>query len=159
SRTHGIRLLPHYHLEKAEVIVSFNADFLGTWISPVEFTSAYQASRRLEGPAPRLSYHVHFESLLSLTGTKADRRLCIAPGEMGATMNHLATRLANKVGVAFQEGSAEEPPISGKFLDHLADFLLRNRQRSLILCGSEDLDLQLLCNFLNQVLGNYGTTV
>jgi molybdopterin-containing oxidoreductase family iron-sulfur binding subunit len=159
GRTHGIRLLPHYHLEKAEAIVSFDADFLGTWISPVEFTSAYLAGRRLEAPAPRLSYHVHFESLLSLTGTKADRRLCIAPGEMGATMNHLATRLANKAGVAFQEGSAEEPPISGKFLDHLADYLWRNRQRSLILCGSQDLDLQLLCNFLNHVLGNYGTTV
>jgi hypothetical protein len=36
------------------------------------------------GPEPRLSYHVQFESLLSLTGTKADRRFCIAPPEMGA---------------------------------------------------------------------------
>jgi molybdopterin-containing oxidoreductase family iron-sulfur binding subunit len=159
GRTHGIRLLPHYHLEKAEVIVSFDADFLGTWISPVEFTFAYQTGRRLEGPAPRLSYHVQFESLLSLTGTKADRRLCIAPAEMGSAMNHLAARLANKARVHFQDGSAEEPPVSGEFLDHLADYLWRNRQRSLILCGSQDLDLQLLCNFLNHVLGNYGTTV
>jgi molybdopterin-containing oxidoreductase family iron-sulfur binding subunit len=159
GRTHGIRLLPHYHLEKAEVIVSFDADFLGTWISPVESTAAYQTGRRLEGPEPRLSYHVQFESLLSLTGTKADRRFCIAPPEMGAAMNHLAARLANKAGVIFQEDSAEKPPVSGKFLDHLADYLWRNRSRSLVMCGSQDLDLQLLCNFLNHVLGNYGTTV
>src|SRR5262249_29369449 len=69
ARTDGARLLPHYRLDKAEVIVSFDADFLGTWISPVEFTSAYQAGRKLEGQTPRLSYHVQFESLLSLTGS------------------------------------------------------------------------------------------
>jgi molybdopterin-containing oxidoreductase family iron-sulfur binding subunit len=159
GHTHGIGLLPHYRLEMAEVIVSFDADFLGTWISPVEFTSAYQTGRRLEGPVPRLSYHVQFESLVSLTGTKADRRVCIAPGEIGAAMNYLAARLAKQAGVTFEIGSVEELPVSAKFLDHLADYLWRNRQRSLILCGSQDLDLQLLCNFLNHVLGNYGTTV
>src|SRR5271166_548953 len=37
ARTHGVRLQPHYLLDKAEVIVGFEADFLGTWISPVEF--------------------------------------------------------------------------------------------------------------------------
>jgi molybdopterin-containing oxidoreductase family iron-sulfur binding subunit len=152
-------LLPHYHLDKAEVIVSFDADFLGTWISPVEFTSAYQAGRRLEGPAPRLSYHVQFESLLSLTGTKADRRLCLAPGEMGVAMGHLAARLAKKAGVLFQEGRLVELPVSSQFLDHLADYLWQNRARSLVLSGSQDVDHQVLCNFLNHVLGNYGTTV
>jgi molybdopterin-containing oxidoreductase family iron-sulfur binding subunit len=159
GRTHGIRLLPHYHLDKAEVIISFDADFLGTWISPVEFTSAYQGGRRLEAPAPHLSYHIQFESLLSLTGTKADRRMCVAPVEMGPTMSRLAARVAKKAGVQFPEGSAEEPAVSATFLDHLADYLWRHRQRSLILCGSQDVDLQVLGNFLNHLLGNYGTTV
>jgi molybdopterin-containing oxidoreductase family iron-sulfur binding subunit len=158
-RTHGIRLLPHYHLDKAEVIVSFDADFLGTWISPVEFTSAYRAGRNLEGTAPHLSYHVQFESLLSLTGSKADRRLCIAPVEMGLTISHLAARLAKKARVPFPESRLEEPPVSSRFLDHLADYLWQNRQRSLILCGSQDVDLQVLVNFLNHLMGNYGTTV
>jgi molybdopterin-containing oxidoreductase family iron-sulfur binding subunit len=44
-------------------------------------------------------------------------------------------------------------------MDHLADSLWQHRQRSLVLCGSQDVDLQVLCNFLNQVLGNYGATV
>jgi molybdopterin-containing oxidoreductase family iron-sulfur binding subunit len=167
GRTHGIRLLPHYHLDKAEVIVSFDADFLGTWISPVEFTSAYQAGRRLEPPAPHLSYHVQFESLLSLTGTKADRRLCIGPAEMGATMSRLAAGVAKKAGVPFppvvawseDRATTEEPPVSAGLLDHLADYLWRHRRRSLILCGSQDVDLQILGNFLNHLLGNYGSTV
>jgi molybdopterin-containing oxidoreductase family iron-sulfur binding subunit len=161
SRTQGIRVLPHYHLEKAEVLVSFDADFLGTWISPVEFTSAYQAGRRLEGPAPRLSYHVQFESLLSLTGTKADRRICLAPGELAPVMRHLTARLARRAGIPFQAGDLEGLPVvvSAEFLDHLTESLWQNRQRSLILCGSQDVDLQVLVNFLNHLLENYGSTV
>jgi molybdopterin-containing oxidoreductase family iron-sulfur binding subunit len=150
ERTHGKRCLPHYHLDKAEVIVSFDADFLGTWISPVEFTAAYQAGRKLDGPAPRLSYLVQFESLLSLTGSKADRRIVVSPSELAAAMGQLATRLAKN-----PESRAE----ASSFLDHLADYLWQNRQRSLVLCGSQDVDLQGLCNSLNHVLGNYGTTV
>jgi molybdopterin-containing oxidoreductase family iron-sulfur binding subunit len=161
ERTHGVRVLPHYHLEKARVLVSFDADFLGTWISPVEFTATYHAGRRLEGDDPRLSYHVQLESRLSLTGSKADRRVSVTPGELAAAMNYLARRLAGKAKVRFPEASGEEPlgAASASFLDHLADELWQNRQRSLILCGSQDVELQVLGNFLNQLLGNYGSTV
>jgi molybdopterin-containing oxidoreductase family iron-sulfur binding subunit len=159
GRTHGVRVLPHYHLEKSEVIVGFEADFLGTWISPVEFTAAYQASRRPEGTQPRLSYHVQFESLLSLTGAKADRRVCLAPDELAAAMCQLADRLAKKAGVPFPDGGLRESPVSAQFLDQLAETLWQHRRRSLILCGGQDIDLQVLGNFLNHLLGNYGSTV
>jgi len=158
-RTHGTRLLPHYHLDKAEVIVSFDADFLGTWISPVEFTSAYQAGRRLEGAMGHLSYHVQFESLLTLTGSKADERRCVTPGESGTVIRHLSARLARKAGLPSPEHLQEELPISAQFLNHLTDYLWQNRQRSLILCGSQDVELQVHTNYLNYILGNYGTTV
>jgi molybdopterin-containing oxidoreductase family iron-sulfur binding subunit len=161
ARTHGARVLPHYHLDKARAIVSFDADFLGTWISPVEFTSAHQAGRRLEGSTDDLSYHVQFESLLTLTGTKADERRSVAPGELGAVMHHLSARLAKKAGQQFPDNLAE-PPVSAGFLDHLADHLWQihqNQQHSLILCGSQDVELQAHTNFLNNLLGNYGTTV
>ena len=39
------RVLPHYKLDQARVIISFGADFLGTWISPVEFTTAWSKQR------------------------------------------------------------------------------------------------------------------
>jgi hypothetical protein len=45
EKTHGERLLPHYRFDQAEVIVAFGADFLGTWISPVEFTAAWRKGR------------------------------------------------------------------------------------------------------------------
>jgi molybdopterin-containing oxidoreductase family iron-sulfur binding subunit len=59
--THGARLLPRYRFENTDVIVSLDADFLGTWISPVEFTKRWSA-RRGAG-----SWHAQLESRLSLT--------------------------------------------------------------------------------------------
>jgi molybdopterin-containing oxidoreductase family iron-sulfur binding subunit len=158
-RTHGVRLLPHFRLDKAEVIISFDADFLGTWISPVEFTAAYQAGRRLEGPAPHSSYHVQFESRLSLTGAKADRRLAVTPNELAQMMVQLAARVAKKTGSPFPEGRLDDDPAATQFLDSIADSLWQNRQRSLVLCGSQNVDLQVLGNYLNHLLGNYGATV
>jgi molybdopterin-containing oxidoreductase family iron-sulfur binding subunit len=164
ARTHGARLQPHYrlerdHEERAEVIVSFDADFLGTWISPVEFTAAYHAGRRPQGAPPRMTYHVQIESRLSLTGSKADQRLTVQPGEIGLVMSHLAVRLATRAGVALPAQRLDESPVPSRFLDHLAEVLWQSRRRSLVLCGSQDVRLQVLCNFLNHVLDNYGTTV
>ncbi|HVC97082.1 MAG TPA: hypothetical protein VND64_25610, partial [Pirellulales bacterium] len=159
ARTHGHRLLPHYHLDQAEVIVGFEADFLGTWLSPTEFTAAYQAGRSLEDPSPKPSYHVQFESRLSLTGSKADQRLVIAPGEVGLVMSHLATRLARKADVALDGGELPGPPVAEAFLDDLADRLWQARGRSLVLCGDDDDGKQALGNLLNHLLDNYGATV
>lgn len=159
ARTHGARLLPHYRLDKANTIVGFDADFLGTWISPVEFTAAYRAGRTLDASAPKMSYHAHFESRLSLTGSKADERFCIAPGDVGSIVSQLAARLAKKAGVVVPDGSLDKAPIESGVLDRLADRLWSDRGRSLILCDSQDVDVQVVCNFLNHILGNYGATV
>src|SRR3990172_7119992 len=61
QRTHGMRVLPRYRFERADMIVSFEADFLGTWISPVEYAAGYASRRALETESPRFSYHAQFE--------------------------------------------------------------------------------------------------
>jgi molybdopterin-containing oxidoreductase family iron-sulfur binding subunit len=139
QQTHGTRLLPHYRFDRADVIVSFDADFLGTWISPVEFAHDY-ASRRLP---PDRSWHAQFEARMSLTGTKADHRVRTAPGE-------IYERLLGLV----HEIESDRP--AG---DEVAQRLLRSRGRSLVVCGVNDVDAQLLVNHLNHLLGNYGNTL
>jgi molybdopterin-containing oxidoreductase family iron-sulfur binding subunit len=159
ARTHGVRILPHYRLDQAEVIVAFDADFLGSWIAPVEFAAAYQTRRRLDGPAPQLSHHVHFESRLSLTGSKADQRISLAPGETGLVLTHLAARLARKASSDWKVPQLAEATVPPGFLDHLAEHLWQSRKRSLVLCGSQDVAEQMLCNFINHLLDNYGAAV
>jgi molybdopterin-containing oxidoreductase family iron-sulfur binding subunit len=158
ERTHGVRVLPRCHLDRAEVIVGLDADFLGTWVSPVEFAHAYAVGRTLQGAKLRLSYHVQFEARMSLTGSKADQRLCVAPGEIGLVLTHLAARLARRAGVAFTAKDGE-PPVPARFLDHLAECLWRSRKRSVVLCGSPDVGVQVLANFVNHLLDAYGATL
>jgi molybdopterin-containing oxidoreductase family iron-sulfur binding subunit len=137
QETHGVRILPHYRFGKADVIASFGADFLGTWISPVEFSRDY-ASRRLP---PVMSWHEQFEARMSVTGSKADRRTRIAPHEI---RGHL-WRLADQISSGRGHGLAER--------------LLHARGRSLVVCGANDPDSQILVNHINHLLDNYGTTL
>ena len=65
EKSFGKRVLPSYNFDKAEVIVSFGADFLGTWISPVEFTKQWVTNRNPK--TGKFSKHIQFESTLSLS--------------------------------------------------------------------------------------------
>jgi molybdopterin-containing oxidoreductase family iron-sulfur binding subunit len=160
ARTHGVRVLPRYHLDRADVIVSFDADFLGTWLSPVEFTGGYRAGRLLPGNPPRSSNHVQVESRLSLTGSKADERVCLAPDEVGAVLTGLAVRLARQAGVPAPGAAADGlPPALAGLCDRLARRLGQARGRSLVLCGSQDVPTQVVCNFINHLLRNYGSAL
>ncbi|MEO6582969.1 MAG: TAT-variant-translocated molybdopterin oxidoreductase, partial [Ferruginibacter sp.] len=70
----GKKALPQYRFDKAKTIVSLGADFLGTWINPVVYSNQYAQNRRITAGKPQLSRHIHFESILSLTGSNADDR-------------------------------------------------------------------------------------
>ena len=162
AATHGSRTLPRYHFDRADVIVSFDADFLATWISPVEFTRAYSQRRRPDqAPAagePAMSYHVQIESRLSLTGSNADRRIRVAPAEIGVLLTHLAALTAARAGTTFSANGL--PPSAPEHaLEEIADRLWSARGRSLVISGSQNVRDQLLCNFINEQLGSYGTTV
>jgi Fe-S-cluster-containing dehydrogenase component len=163
ERTHGVRVLPRYRLDRAEAIASFDADFLGTWLSPVEFTGGYRAGRLLTGTPPRSSYHAQVESRLSLTGSKADERICAAPAEVPALLTYLAAALAKEAGGAAAQqvrlGKPDLPPALARFGDRLARLLWQTPGRSLVLCGSQDVPTQVVCNFVNHLLGNYGATL
>ncbi len=144
EQTHGARILPRYRFDKADVIVSIDADFLGTWISPVEFARGYSSSRDPQGS--RYAWHGQVESRMSLTGTKADLRVVLGPNEIAGFVNDLfeAVRTGNS-------SRAEVAGIAGRLRDA--------RGRSLVVCGSQDIATQVLVNRINEALGNYGATV
>lgn len=157
ERTHGARVLPRYRFEKADVVVSFGADFLGTWTSPVEHTAGYRARRTPDDPAVPMSYHVQFESRLSTTGGKADRRFRVAPSEMGALVSGLAALVARKAGTELAGAAA--PAAHAEALAEVAERLWAAKGKCLVVSGSQDVQVQALCNFINHLLGNYDQTL
>jgi Fe-S-cluster-containing dehydrogenase component/anaerobic selenocysteine-containing dehydrogenase len=158
AQTHGARLMPQYRFDQADVIVSFDADFLGTWVSPLQYTRGYSSKRRIDEASPAKSYHVQIESRLSLTGSNADRRLRVAPGELGHVATHLASKIAQRAGTAFTAQDLAASPADAAIND-IAERLWTARSRGLVLSGSQDARVQALVNFINQAIGAYGTTV
>ena len=158
EQTHDVRVLPRYRFEKAEVIAAFDADFLGTWISPVEFTAGYHAGRDLNANPPRMSWHVQFEPRMTITGAKADQRHLVAPYEVATTLALLAERIAARAGASFSVAGLQTS-VSAKTLDDATARLWSARGRSLVVSGSQDITVQTLVNFINHALGNYGSTI
>jgi MoCo/4Fe-4S cofactor protein with predicted Tat translocation signal len=154
AQSFGRAVVPHYAFDKARVIVGLEADFLGAWLSPVEFARQYARNRKPEG-APSL--HVQFESGMSVTGSNADLRVPVPPSRMGPVAAALFRRIAHKAGIA---GVAHgEDPIEAKKLDAVAEELWKYRGESLVVSGVNDLSLQVTVNAINAALGNIGKTI
>jgi molybdopterin-containing oxidoreductase family iron-sulfur binding subunit len=159
ERTHGVRALPSYRFDRAEVVVSFGADFLGTWISPVSFAAAYAAGRRPDGADASMSRHVQLEGRMSLTGAAADRRVRQAPWEVVPTLAAMCRQLERGTGTTGRLGGRGTDARAEELGAELATELLTARGRSLVVCGENDLAAQVLTAYANELLGNYGATL
>ena len=157
--THGLKDLPDFRLDRAEVIVGIDADFLGTWISPVEFGRAYRTGRTLEGSRLRFSFHYQFEPLLSITGAKADYRIPTHPEAAARVAAAIAVRVAERSGRPLDLPRPDLPGLTEAQTGELIDRLYSFRGKSLILCGAQDLSAQILTNYTNFLLQNYGRTL
>lgn len=150
----GTAIVPNYKFDAAEVIVSFGADFLGTWISPVEYARAYAKNRRVAGKkGAKMSRHYQVESHMSLTGSNADNRVQVRPSEMGAAVVALYNELS---------GNSGGPKLNDKAagaIRKIAHELQNAKGRSLVVCDSNNLAEQIIVNKINDLLGNINTTI
>ena len=155
----GEAVVPNYQFQNAEVIVSFEADFLGTWVSPIEFATQYVKNRRIEDlKNPKMSKHIQVESHMSLTGSNADNRIMVKPSEQGAAILSLYNALAVLAGLPSQSGPSLAAEKAKKFKT-LATTLFNAKGKSLVVSGSNNVGEQTLVNAINYLLGNYGATI
>ncbi|MGE3526490.1 MAG: molybdopterin-dependent oxidoreductase, partial [Gemmatimonadales bacterium] len=74
----GLDQLPAHDFSRARYIVSFGADFLETWLAPMENARGFAASHgKGNGEGAR---HVAFAARMSLTGMNADEWVAVTPG-------------------------------------------------------------------------------
>ena len=159
-RTHGRAVLPHYRFEAARAIVSFDADFLGTWISPVEFTKSWAGKRKPDDGFEGMSWHAQFEPRMSVTGANADLRIPVRPSEELATAVALGRALAKRLNWSGPvPAAAGKTSVSPDILRQTADTLAISHGAALAISGSSDPAVQVAVNWLNEMLGSYGRTV
>ena len=156
EKTLGKRILPKYHFEKAKVVVGFDCDFLGTWISPIEFTKGYVKNRKVSKGHATMSRHYQFESRLSLAGSNADYRVPLKPSDVQIALVNLYDAITGS-NLSAGKKIADEKKASK--IAEAATWLKEHRGQSLVVSGSNDTDTQIIVNAINHELGNYGSTI
>lgn len=147
----GKRVVPNYRFENAKVIASFGADFLGTWISPTEYAAGFIKTRK----GKDMSRLYCIENGMSLTGSNADHRILVKPSEQGQAVLALYNALSNE-GASAQKLSYDK---SNAAIKSMAKDLLAAQGRSIVISASNDVNVQIVINKINQILGSYGNTI
>jgi molybdopterin-containing oxidoreductase family iron-sulfur binding subunit len=139
---------PCYALDRADVILSLEADFLGAGPAMPRTVRDFASRRRAEG-TNRL-YVV--ESTPTLTGAKSDHRRPMRPAEIAA----FARAVASAVGAAAAAAGSPADP----FAAAVAADLSAHRGSSLVVAGeSQPPEIHALAHAMNETLGNAGKTV
>jgi len=173
KKSYGVEM-PRFNISKAKVVLSFGADFLGAWVSPVNFSQQYAQFRKgMDGH--QRGVLVQVESKMTITGANADRWLVVRPGTEGilalGIINALGShgmKLSGDIAAAVKgydkDRVSKDTGVSAEQIDKIAA-LLTARTPSLVLAGSaaegysHGSQNAAAINLLNHVLGNVGKTV
>ena len=144
-----------YRFGQADVILSLDADFLGSGPGGLRYARDFSARRRPE-QADRMNRLYAVESMPTSTGARADHRLPLKPSEI--------ERVAQEIAVAMRPGGlpggrAASGP-HAKWINAVAKDLQAHSGRSLVIAGdSQPPSVHALAHAMNAQLGNAGKTV
>jgi molybdopterin-containing oxidoreductase family iron-sulfur binding subunit len=164
--SYGDDVVPFYRFDKAKMIVSIDADFLGSWLNTTAFNKQFADGRRNPEKMSRL---VVFDSNYSLTGANADIRYKIKPSQQLAVVMGIIAELSKsgRGGAAGKnaENFTSQFAFPAEALKKVADDLWANRGQSLVVAGGlqtateQARELQIAVNYLNSILDNDGKTI
>lgn len=159
--------LPFFDIGNSDMVFSFGANFLETWLSPVAQTRNFAKLR--QGTPGRRGTFVQFEARMSQTGAKADEWIPIKPGTEALVVLAIGRIAAEARGVSLPaafanvdvNNAAATAEISIDTLKHLADMFM-NASRPLAIPGgaalgqSNGLQTAEAILALNTIIGNLG---
>lgn len=142
---YGERALAEYDFSKAEVIVSFGADFLGDWQGG-GFDTGYSKGRVPQ--KGKMSKHIQFESNMSLTGANADKRIALKPSEQKVALANLYAKLNNSsVGGELSESVS-------KAIDYTVAQIRKAGSKAVVVTGLDDENAQAVALAINEMLSS-----
>jgi molybdopterin-containing oxidoreductase family iron-sulfur binding subunit len=148
---------PQYRFDRAEVVLSLDADFLHVGPARLRHARDFAARRRLVDGQTSMSRLYVVESTPTGTGVKADHRLPLKAGLVEA----FARAVAAALGVAGAGAGAQAVPgVPEGFIAALVEDLRAHRGASLVIAGEQQPPaVHALAHAMNEVLGNAGATV
>lgn len=174
--SYGSSLYPRYRFDKARMVVSVGADFLGADNNEQEYSSAFAKARQ---PGENMAKLVSFEGLLSLTGANADTRVRVKPSQYLEVLLGLAHEIVVKNGQSTYASDSKVKSVLANYADmgkklgmdaglfeEIAKDLWEHRGSSIVTAGgtlsattNNEVDVLVAANFLNSVLSNDGKTI
>jgi len=159
----GKPVRPYYRLDKAKVIVSLDADFLGSELDVQNQIHRFAQGRKVEKPEDSPNRLYIAESVMSVTGFNADHRLRIP----SSAVPQLAAALASAVSgqplgdlSKLAQAAGETAEWLGKWITECAKDLSSHAGEAVVLAGHrQPLEVHLLALALNAKLGAVGKTV
>jgi molybdopterin-containing oxidoreductase family iron-sulfur binding subunit len=144
NEAYGERALADYDFEKAELIVSFGADFLGDWQGG-GYDSGYA-----KGRVPKhgkMSKHIQLESNMSLSGANADKRYPMTPTQQKIALAKLYGKL-NGSSVGGGTSDVDEA------VDKVASELKKAGSKAVVVTGLNDVNAQTVVLAINKLLAS-----
>ncbi|MCO5296211.1 MAG: TAT-variant-translocated molybdopterin oxidoreductase [Fimbriimonadaceae bacterium] len=144
-----------YHFDRANVILSLDADVFTAIGTNVRYARDLMKGRRVEGPASTMNRLYAVECTMTLTGATADHRIGLRAEEIEA----FARALASRLGVAGATG-ATPASVPAPWFDALTRDLMDNAGSAVVVAGHEQpAVIHALAHAMNASLGAVGTTV
>ena len=148
--------LPIYHFDKADIVVTLDADFLTCGPGSVRYSRDFASRRRIMDDQRAMSRVYAVESTPTLTGAKADHRLSMRARDIEG----FARQLSAAIGGSAPAPSQGASPDAARWIAAVAKDLQAHRGRSVIVAGDfQPRAVHDVARAMNQALGNVGTTV
>ncbi len=145
-------LNPIYKFDQADVVLSVDGNFLGNGPGGVRYARDFVSKRIVRNGSKIQSRYYAVETTPTSTGCKADHRQAIKPSEMTGFLRSLIASLTG--------GAASGPLAGSKFYSALVGDLQAAKGKSIVIAGEDQSpEVHALVHYINQVLGNNGTTV
>ena len=159
----GKPVRPYYRLDKAKVIVSLDADFLGSELDVQSQIHRFTQGRRIEKPEDSPNRLYLAESLMSVTGFNADHRLRLPASAIEQLAGALAAAVLKQapadVAKLAQATGAPADWIN-KWISECAKDLAAHAGEALVLAGHrQPLAVHVLALAMNAQLGALGKTM
>jgi molybdopterin-containing oxidoreductase family iron-sulfur binding subunit len=170
--TFGRDAIPYYAFEDAEVVLSFGADFIETWLSNVNYARTFTRMHSFRDG--RAGTFIHVEPRQSLTASNADEWVRNAPGTEGllalAILKVMVDegaadkRFAEAVASVDLKRAADESGVSAETIKHIAKVFAHAKPGLAVgggvsVTGTNATQTQAAINLLNAAAGNVGKTV
>ncbi|UII76986.1 TAT-variant-translocated molybdopterin oxidoreductase [Flagellimonas sp. HMM57] len=144
NKAYGERALADYNFEKADVIVSFGADFLGDWQGG-GYDGGYAKARIPKNG--KMSRHIQLESNMSLTGANADKRYPMTPTQQKIALAKLYGKL-NGSNVGGGTSDVDEA------VEKVAAQIKKAGNKAVVVTGLNDINAQTVVLAINKLLSS-----